>query len=130
MITIASTLQFKASVFPLSITGGVLRERGIVVRFLKSCDLTNPRDYRTFDYVFLSDRLYRKQFSLEQVQRLSTLGNKIYWFDETASTGTTNFEVLPYVHRYLKRQLLRDTTKYSELWYRRRIFSDYYHRQL
>ena len=84
MITIASTLQFKASVFPLFYYRGVLRRHGIVVRFLKSCDLTNPRDYRTFDYLFLFNRLYRKQFSLEQVQRLSTLGNKIYWFNETA----------------------------------------------
>ena len=33
------------------------------------------------------------------------------------------------MHRYFKRQLLRDTTKYSELWYRRRIYSDYYHRR-
>ena len=129
MITIASTLQFHASVFPLFYYRGALRRHGIVIRFLKSCDLTNPRDYSTFDYVFLSNRLYKKQFSLEQVQRLSTLGNKIYWFDETDSTGTTNFEVLPYVHKYLKRQLLRDTAKYSELWYRRRIYSDYYHRR-
>ena len=91
MITIASTLQFKASVFPLFYYRGALRRHGIVVRFLKSCDLTNPRDYRTFDYVFLSNRLYRKQFSLEQVQRLSTLGNKIYWFDETASTWNDEF---------------------------------------
>jgi hypothetical protein len=129
MIRIACTLQFHASLFPLFYYRRALRERGIVIRFLKSCDLTNPQNYSRFDYVFLSDRLYRRQFSLEQLQRLSTLRNKTYWFDETASTGTTHFEVLPYVDRYLKRQLLRDTTQYAHLWYRRRIFSDYYHRQ-
>jgi hypothetical protein len=79
--------------------------------------------------VFLSNRLYRKAFSLNQLEGLSRLGNKIYWFDETASTGTTNFEVLPFVDRYLKRQLLRDTTQYYEAWYRRRIYADYYHRR-
>ena len=129
MIRIACTLQFHASVFPLFYYRRALRRRGIFIRFLKSCDLTNPRNYSRFDYVFLSNRLYGTQFSLEQVHGLSTLGNKTYWFDETASTGTTNFEVLPYVHRYLKRQLLRDTAQYAQRWYRRRIYTDYYHRR-
>ena len=43
--------------------------------------------------------------------------------------GTTNFEVLPYVDKYLKRQLLRDAAQYTQSWYRRRIYSDYYHRR-
>ena len=43
--------------------------------------------------------------------------------------GTTQFEVLPYVDRYFKRQLLRDTAQYAQSWYRRRIYSDYYHRR-
>jgi hypothetical protein len=36
---------------------------------------------------------------------------------------------LPYVDRYLKRQLLQDVTQYAHRWYRRRIFTDYYHRR-
>lgn len=128
MITVACALQFHASVFPLLYHRRAIKRRGIDIRFLPSLDVTNLRELRGYDYVFLSNRLYGTQFGLEQVRALSTLGNKLYWFDETASTGTTNFEVLPFVDAYLKRQLLRDTALYSQSWYRRRIFTDYYHR--
>jgi len=129
MIRIACALQFHASVFPLRYHRRAINRRGIDIRFLPSLDVSDACALRGFDYIFLSNRFYGTRFGLEQVRALSTLGNKVYWFDETASTGTTNFEVLPFVHAYLKRQLLRDTARYSEPWYRRRIYTDYYHRK-
>lgn len=129
MITIACALQFHASVFPLRYHRRAIKRRGIDIRFLPTLDVADARALRRFDYIFISNRFYGKQFGLDQLRALSALGNKVYWFDETASTGTTNFEVLPFVDAYLKRQLLRDTGRYSESWYRRRIYTDYYHRR-
>ena len=129
MIKIACALQFHASVFPLLYHRSAIKRRGIDLHFMPSCDVNDLSGLRSFDYIFLSNRLYGTQFGLEEVRALSALGNKLYWFDETASTGTTNFEVLPFVDAYLKRQLLRDTALYSQSWYRRRIYTDYYHRR-
>lgn len=51
----------------------------------------------------------------------------IVWMDDSDSTTVTHFEVLPYVDKYLKKQLLKDRSLYRKELYGGRIFSDYYH---
>ena len=66
----------------------------------------------------------KEEFVPEAREKASTL----IWFDTSASTGTTSFQVLPYVDLYAKNQLLRDRSLYMRTWYDNRIFSDYIYR--
>jgi hypothetical protein len=63
---------------------------------------------------------------LEQSRKLH---QTIIWFDTTDSSGTTWFEVLPYVDLYAKNQLLVERSLYTQSFYANRIYTDYYHRQ-
>ena len=51
------------------------------------------------------------------------------WFDLRDSAGTTNFEVLRYVHMYFKKQLYSDLDLYKKNFYGGRIYSDYYYKK-
>jgi hypothetical protein len=50
--------------------------------------------------------------------------------DLTASTCTTYFQVMPFVDRYWKKQLLKDLSLYENRFYGERIYTDYYMRHL
>ena len=64
--------------------------------------------------------------TLEQIKNMS--GRKdIYWFDQSDSTGTLLGQVLPFVKKYLKAQIIKDTREYMREHYASRIFADYYH---
>jgi len=52
---------------------------------------------------------------------------RVYWMDLSDSSGTTQFDVLPYVDTYLKCQVLRDKRQYLRPHYGSRIFTDFYH---
>ena len=86
------------------------------------------------DLVILDGRFYRKLQSsdpdteiLELLERLSSNIPKIIWFDTTDGTGTTQFQFLPYVNKYLKIQVLKDRTLYQKKYYGGRIYTEYYH---
>ena len=66
---------------------------------------------------------------IQFIQQARQHTNKIIWFDTSDSTSVTHFELLPYVDRYLKKQLLRDLILYQKPFYGGRIFSDFYHRR-
>ena len=51
---------------------------------------------------------------------------KIIWLDTSDSSGTTFFEVLPYVSKYLKKQIYTDTSLYNKPLCRDRLFCEYY----
>lgn len=53
--------------------------------------------------------------------------NYFVWLDTADSTGTCHFEVLPYVDRYLKKQLLADMNLYKQPIWGGRIHCQYYH---
>ena len=53
--------------------------------------------------------------------------DSLIWMDDSDSTSVTHFEVLPYVDKYLKKQLFKDKSLYRKDFYGGRIFSDYYH---
>lgn len=54
--------------------------------------------------------------------------NRIFWFDLSDSTGTTQFAVLPSVDRYVKNQILKDKKQYQQTFYGMRPSTDFYHR--
>ena len=63
------------------------------------------------------------------LRRARRSADRIIWMDNSDSTGVTHFELLPYVDRYLKKQLFRDRSLYQKEFYGGRIFSDFYHRR-
>ena len=61
---------------------------------------------------------------------LDTFSNKtnLIFFDTTDSSGYVLGDVLPYVSKYFKHQVLIDKNQYLDPMYGRRPYSDYYHK--
>lgn len=53
---------------------------------------------------------------------------KVIWFDTSASSGTTQFDVMPHVDLYCKAQVLVDRSDYLREHHGDRVFTDFYHR--
>ena len=66
---------------------------------------------------------------LDQLKRYRDAVPTLVWLDTSDSSGTTSFEVLPFVDLYAKSQLLRDRSKYTESFYGMRCYTDFYHRR-
>jgi hypothetical protein len=103
--------------------------QGIEIDF---CERISDRIYNC-DILFINSKFFRKWHSPEKIERFyEVLGrfkkkiNKIIWFDTTDSTGTTQFNVMPYVDGYYKGQVLKDRSLYAKTFYGYRIFADYY----
>ncbi len=127
MINVAVISQDYEDIYPLKLYNNLFKKQGIC--FVFDAEIGQNKKLQQADIIWLSKRGYGKKFDLSTVKKLSELGNNLYWFDNSDSTGTTNFEVMPYVDKYLKKQLLKDRKLYKEKWYRKRIFSDYYHKK-
>jgi hypothetical protein len=50
----------------------------------------------------------------------------IIWLDLSDSAGNTQFEVLPYVKKYVKKQFYKNKSLYKKIFFRNRFYSDYY----
>lgn len=59
--------------------------------------------------------------------QLRSQSEMIVWADTADSSGTCRFDVLPYVDVYLKKQLLKDRTRYFHPIWGGRTFCEYYH---
>ena len=68
----------------------------------------------------------RKNDAYHLLEKFNRKCKRVFWLDTTDSTGATQFQVLPYVDKYLKKQLLKDHTLYLNNYYGARIFTDYY----
>ncbi len=94
-------------------------------------------DKRVFknDIVILSSRYFKKKnniidecyFSL--FESLSKKKIRIIWFDLRDSAGTTQFEVLPYVDLYYKKQIYKNKKIYYKDIYGGRDYSNFYHKK-
>lgn len=117
--------------FPLFEFREHLARRGIRIRFLTLQELSELSagqalclDSRVFRY---SDgTLCTKHLNL--LERLGSNYETVIWFDNRDSSGTTQFEVLPYVDRYCKKQYLRNRDLYRRMLYGGRIYTDAIHR--
>ncbi|MBD3392377.1 MAG: hypothetical protein GF418_09930 [Chitinivibrionales bacterium] len=58
---------------------------------------------------------------------LGSNGNKIVYFDNADSCGTTQFELIEHVDRYLKKQVYRDRGLYRRHVYSLRRYCEFYH---
>jgi hypothetical protein len=62
-------------------------------------------------------------------QMVKERGCRSVWFDARDSAGNCQFDVLPYVDTYLKRQIYKDRSVYRRKLYYGRLYSDYYDRE-
>ncbi len=128
----ARLLQPPADWFPLWINRHLLLEQGIQYTF----HTTITPQLFDCDVLGIASRHFHLE-AQDSPQREATLKllaswrhrvKALIWFDCRDSTGNTQFEVLPYVSAYWKRQLLKDRDLYTQSWYGNRVYTDYIHR--
>lgn len=87
------------------------------------------------DYLFIDSKYFKHSWGADKLnqtlEKISYLSKKtkVIWCDQSDSTGTFLGQVLPYVHKYLKAQLIKDRHEYMKEHYASRIFTDYYHKK-
>lgn len=106
------------------------RDHGIVLVETTSLD---PRA-TSGDVLCVSAKRFKAQWAVDGGSRIlawlrdaRVRAGRICWFDTSDGTGTAQFDVLPFVDRYVKNQVLRDRRSYQRAWYGSRIFTDYVH---
>ncbi len=117
--------------YPVFINKRHLKQLGLSFKFFTKI---SEKLYEC-DSLFISSRYFHleKHRNSEKIHKLEILRQmrehikKIVWFDLRDSTGNTQFEVLPYVSRYLKKQILKDCTLYQKKLYGNRIYTQYFH---
>lgn len=117
-----------ALVYPLLVNKPFFDKEGLKFYFYdKLCD----KVYNC-DTLFINSKFFRRWHGESRQQLYEVLANfkkriqKVVWFDTTDSTGTTQFNVMPYVDSYYKSQVLKDRSLYNKPLYGHRIFADYY----
>jgi hypothetical protein len=106
----------------------LLKEHGITYNFFYTI---SPK-IADCDAVIIDSKFFKSWYQgrLDEMysflERLHT-DVKIIFFDTTDSAGYVLGDVLPYVDKYLKHQILSDKSLYLTSLYGRRLFSDYYH---
>ena len=102
-----------------------LLKKKIVVKFFKKVDL----NFLDNDYIILNSRYFENSKNLaEDIKFISEKNKNIIWWDMRDSAGTTQFEIMPYVKKYVKKQIYKDMNIYCNTLYGGRYYSDYYHR--
>ncbi len=129
---ILPSFRLTREIFPLFEYRQGLFQRGIDIRFvtLNQLPLSDSGSVLCLDsrcFAYPNGSLCPEDMQL--LERLSREYDRVLWFDNRDSTGTTQFEVLPFVHKYCKKQLLKDRSLYQRVFYGERIFTDYMYRQ-
>ena len=63
---------------------------------------------------------------LSIIKKIYQKNNNLIWYDMRDSSGTTQFDVLPYVNFYLKKQFLKNKELYKKKLVHDRIYCEYY----
>lgn len=111
--------------YPVYLNRQLLKECGLTFRFFEHecgalCDS---------DIVFVSCRYFEgssRESRVECCSRLRARANRLVWLDFADSSGNCQFDVLPYVDKYLRKQLLVDRKQYRIPFPMNRIYCEYY----
>jgi hypothetical protein len=100
---------------PLYRWSSELLENGISIQTYYDC---NDKRLKGADALIIHSRYLKKKFPVreELINCLVTLKrsvNKLIWFDATDSSGTSDFDLIPYVDVFLKKQVLKDINGYT-----------------
>jgi hypothetical protein len=104
-VNILTTSNFISYYFfyPLLVSKRRLRELNII---LKYCEKVRE-DIYDCDVLLLDSKYFSKiwinsDFVLSLLKKIKEKCTKVIWLDLTASTGSTHFQVMPYVDKYWK----------------------------
>jgi hypothetical protein len=81
------------------------------------------------DHLFLNSRSlpqFNDHVDINYLKKISLKNKNLYWFDMRDSAGTTQFEVLPYVKKYIKKQFYKDKQIYLNPILGGRLYTDHY----
>jgi hypothetical protein len=113
--------------YPLLVNKRRLAELNIYVNYYDNLsDKLYDCDVLLLDSKHFSTLWGNRDYVLFLLQEIKYKCRKLIWLDSTASTGSTHFQVLPIVDKYLKKQLLKDLSLYTRVFYGARIYTDYY----
>jgi len=119
--------------YPVLLAEQILHGMGVEVAFYSrldadSCDCDSLLiSSRHHDYLF--GTAHKPLLRAETVATLRARVPRIIWFDLRDSSGTTQFEVLPYVDLYVKQYCLRDMSAYRRPMYGGRVFTEFEHQR-
>lgn len=128
-INILTTNNFISYYFlyPLLVNKNKLGELSIFIRYFEKINNSiYDCDALLLDSKFFSELWSNREYVLSLLQKIKEKSNQVIWLDSTASTGSTHFQVLPYVDKYWKKQLLKNLILYEQEYYGARIYTDYY----
>ncbi len=120
-----------AFLFPLHVHRRRLAELGVQLR----CFTRRTPEVAECDALIIDSRFYAPRWTRDPGAALDELGAfaervpAVLYFDISDSTGWLQAQVLPFVSRYCKSQLLKDRQAYLSPVYGNRIYADYYHRE-
>lgn len=114
--------------FPLLFLRDRLRKRGVLINYLTP---HTPSPSSSARVLCLDARAFleadgRVSYTkLEYLQECRTNYDHLIWFDSRDSSGTTQFEVLSLVDKYIKNQYLKDQRYYRSALHTGRLYGDY-----
>lgn len=106
--------------FPVRLFRKKIKQAGINIRFktLRSFSYDKMADIVCFSssyfYKFKRSLPMKYPIPLECFEELKKREKKIIWFDMQDGAGSTNFQVLDFVDKYYKNQLLKDMSLYKK----------------
>ena len=125
------------TIYPLILNKRNLLDQGYKITFyfklskkLLDCDILILISKPT-QKIIDSEKLgtVNNEILLDYLSKIRSRVEKIIWFDNSDSSSVTNFEVMPYVDIYLKKQILTNKSLYNSNFYGGRIFTDFYHKK-
>ena len=114
-----------------------LNEKGYKIKFYQKID----KEFLKSDLLIVNSRIYtdtklnllKKRLNIklnynfiDPLKRLYKQNPNIVWLDLSDSAGTTQFEVLPFVKKYVKKQFYKNKSLYKNNFFRNRFYADYY----
>lgn len=132
ILTVNNNPNSFSFIFPILANRRGLLERDIEIELFHSL----KKELHECDVIFIENKFFtslwrrkEEEYIYNFLERAKKAIGTVLWFDISDSTGTPQFEVLPYVDGYYKNQILRDKKLYFNNYYRTRVFSDYYHKK-
>lgn len=126
LITKSDNAIAKAQIFPFYLYKKELKEKfGLIFNELKINDNSDALskldvDFSKYDVMFVQKRALR-----DDVEFLKSIEIKKVFLDDSASSGTCLFNILPYINVYLKKQFLKNLEKYKKPYLGKRYYADY-----
>jgi hypothetical protein len=122
-------------IYPILVNKKELERNGIKLEFhdklsekLFDCDILVLLSKPIFTLIDEKKYIFDKNgLMISFLRKAREKVRNIIWMDTADSTSSTHFELLPYVDKYLKKQLFKDRCIYEKQFYGGRIFTDFYH---